>query len=132
VVRYVADTGRLPVQGDPALAAYHIRQEASQPPLYYMVAGPALRMTGISTADTSSYLVSNPYVTCGTENIRHNKNVLRHNPFAEAFPWHDALLALHLLRAASAVFQAFTVAGVYAIARRVFPDHPDLPHWQRP
>jgi hypothetical protein len=124
VARYVADTARLPVQGDPSLAAYYIRQEASQPPLYYLLAGPMLRATGISTADTFSYLIPNPYVTCGTENIRADKATLRHDPFVETFPWHTALLALHLLRALSVVLEAFTVAGVYAIARRVFP------HWQ--
>jgi hypothetical protein len=48
------------------------------------------------------------------------------NPFAETFPWHNALLALHVLRAGSIVLQAFTVAGVYAIARRVFPNQPGL------
>ena len=126
VVRYVADTGRLPVQGDASLAAYHIRQEASQPPLYYLVAGPLLRLSRISTANTADYLAPNPYVTCGTENIRADKAVLRHNPFAEAFPWHGALLALHLLRALSTVMQAFTIAGVYASALRVFPTRPGV------
>lgn len=126
VVRYMADTGRLPVQGDAALAAYHVRQEASQPPLYYLVAGPLLRATGISTADTTAYLTPNPYVTCGTENLRANKATLRHDPFAEAFPWRATLLALHLLRGWSIVLQAFTVAGVYAIARRVFSNRPGL------
>jgi hypothetical protein len=126
VTRYVADTGRLPVQGDPTLEAYHVRQEASQPPLYYLVAGPLLRATGISTTDTTAYLTPNPYVTCGTENLRANKATLRHDPLAETFPWHNALLALHLLRAGSIVLQAFTVAGVYAIARRVFPNQPGL------
>ena len=125
-VRYVADTGRLPVQGEPALAAYPIRQEASQPPLYYLAAGPLLRLTNIATADTADYLVRNPYVTCGTENIRANKAVLRHDPFAEAFPWRDALLALHLLRGLSAVLQALTVVGVYGIARRVLPGQPGI------
>jgi 4-amino-4-deoxy-L-arabinose transferase-like glycosyltransferase len=126
VVRYVADTGRLPVQGDASLAAYHVRQEASQPPLYYLVAGPLLRVSSISTANTADYLVPNPYVTCGTENIRADKAVLRHNPFAEAFPWSNTLLGLHLLRALSTVMQAFTVAGMYAIARRVFPAQPGV------
>jgi len=126
VTRYVAETGQLPVQGDPALEAYHARQEASQPPLYYLVTGPLLRLSRISTADTAQYLIPNPYVTCGTENIRHNKNVLRHDPFAEAFPWQGALLALHLLRALSILLQALTVVGVYAIARRVLPDRPGV------
>jgi hypothetical protein len=126
VTRYVADTGRLPVQGDPTLEAYHVRQEASQPPLYYLVAGPLLRATGISTADTTTFLTPNPYVTCGTENLRANKATLRHDPFAEAFPWRATLLALHLLRGWSIVLQAFTVAGVYAIARRVFSNRPGL------
>jgi hypothetical protein len=127
VVRYVDDMGRLPVQGDASLAGYHVRQEASQPPLYYLVAGPLLRLTGISTADTGNDLTPNPYVTCGTESIRANKATLRHDPFAEAFPWRDALLALHLLRVLSAVMQAFTVIGVYAIAWRVFPSHAGVP-----
>lgn len=141
VVRYVSDTGSLPVQGDPALAAYHIRQEASQPPLYYLLAGPLLRLTGISTADAGSYLTPNPYVTCGDEAVRFNKATLRHDPFAksflaesflaefvlaESFPWRGALSAVHLLRALSTLLQAFTVAGVYAIARRVF-DRPGVP-----
>jgi len=126
VTRYVADVGRLPVQGDASLAAYHIRQEASQPPLYYLVAGPLLRLSRISTANTADYLAPNPYVTCGTENIRADKAVLRHDPFAEAFPWRDALLALHLLRALSTMMQAFTVVGVYAIALRVFPTRPSV------
>jgi len=121
VTRYVADTGQLPVQGDPSLAAYYIHQEASQPPLYYLLAGPFLRATGISTANTASHLIPNPYVTCGAESIRADKATLRHDPFVETFPWRTALLALHLLRALSVVLEAFTVAGVYAIARRVFP-----------
>ena len=126
VTRYVADTGRLPIQGRADLAVYNVRQEASQPPLYYLLTGPLLRLTRIFTADTSIYLTPNPYVTCGTENIRADKAVLRHDPFAEAFPWHDALLALHLLRALSTVMQASTVAGVYAIARRVFSTRPGV------
>ena len=127
VVRYVTDTGRLPVQGDTALTTYHIRQEASQPPLYYLLAAPLLRLTGVSTADTRVYLTPNPYVTCGTEATRANKAVLRHDSFAEAFPWRGALLALHLLRMLSTVLQASTVVGVYAIARRAFPHKPGVP-----
>ncbi len=126
VTRYVADMGRLPIQGRADLAVYHVRQEASQPPLYYLVAGPLLRLSRISTTNTADYLIPNPYVTCGTENIRADKAVLRHDPFAEAFPWHDALLALHLLRALSTVMQACTVVGVYAIARRVFSTRPGV------
>ncbi len=126
VTRYVADTGRLPIQGRADLAVYHVGQEASQPPLYYLLTGPLLRLTRISTADASNYLTPNPYVTCGTENIRADKAVLRHDPFAEVFPWHSALLALHLLRALSTVMQAFTVVGVYAIARRVFSTRPGV------
>jgi hypothetical protein len=127
VVRYVTDTGRLPVQGEAALGAYHVRQEASQPPLYYLLAGPLLRLSGIPTDSTAAYSMPNPYVTCGTESIRANKATLHHNPFAEAYPWHGTLLALHLLRALSTVFQVFTVVGVYAIAQRVFPHRPGVP-----
>jgi len=127
VARYVADTGRLPVQGEAALGAYHVRQEASQPPLYYLLAGPFLRLSRIPTDDTAAYLAPNPYVTCGTEAIRSNKATLRHDPFAEAFPWHGGLLALHWLRLFSTALQALTILGVYAIARRVFPHQLGIP-----
>ncbi|MBN1889204.1 MAG: glycosyltransferase family 39 protein [Thermoflexales bacterium] len=127
VVRYVAERGRLPVQAQAGLEDYHVRQEASQPSLYYLLAGPLLRLSRISTHDVQAYLVANPYVTCGTEAVRSNKAVLRHEPLGEAFPWRDTLLALHLLRALSIVLQAFTVAGVYAIARRAFPHRRGVP-----
>jgi len=127
VVRYVAEVGRLPVQGDAALTAYHVRQEASQPPLYYLLARPLLRLTGVSTTDTGNYLTPNPYVTCGDDAIRANKAALRHDPFDESFPWHGALLAVHLLRVFSTLLQTFTVVGVYAIAQRVFPHRPGVP-----
>ncbi len=126
VVRYVADFGALPVQGNPSLEAYHVHQEASQPPLYYMLAGPLLRLSHIATSDAPSYLVANPYVTCGAETIRANKATLWHHPFAESPPWRNALLALHLLRAFSILLQALTLIGVYAIARLVFPGKPAI------
>lgn len=54
VARYVADTGRLPVQGEAALGSYHVHQEASQPPLYYLLVGPFLRLSRIPTDDTAA------------------------------------------------------------------------------
>jgi hypothetical protein len=133
-IRYVAETGSLPVH-DPAIQEqYHYRQEASQPPLYYMLMGGLTRLLDLPTEDTNTYLVKNPFVACGSSDNPYNKNALYHNPSQESFsldklgtpPWDGALLTLHLLRALSPFLQVVTIIGVYAIARLIFPQRPGL------
>ena len=125
-IRYIADTGSLPVH-DPVLQArYRYRQEASQPPLYYILMGGVTRLLGLETDDTNSYLVSNQFVACGPSDNPYNKHTLYHNPVREAFPWQGALFSLHVLRALTPLLQLFTIIGVYAIARLVFPSHPNV------
>jgi hypothetical protein len=133
-IRYVAETGSLPVH-DPAIQErYHYRQEASQPPLYYIIMGGFTRLLRLPTEDTNSYLVKNPFVACGSSDNPYNKNTLYHNPSRESFsldklgapPWDGALLTLHLLRALSSLLQVVTIIGVYASARLIFPQRPGV------
>ncbi|HET90431.1 MAG TPA: hypothetical protein ENN99_06810 [Chloroflexi bacterium] len=123
-IRYVSKTGSLPVH-DPVLQKqYFYRQEASQPPLYYILMAGATRLLGLSSDDMNVYLVSNPFVACGPSAHPYNKHGLYHNPSRDAFPWDGALLTLHVLRALTPLLQAFTVFGVYAVTRLVFPRRP--------
>lgn len=125
-IRYVADAGSLPVHDAALQEQYRYRQEASQPPLYYILMGGLTRLLNLPTGDTNSYLVSNPFVACGPSDNPYNKHALYHNPAREAFPWDGALLTLHILRALTPLLQVVTIVGVYAIARLILPGHPQV------
>jgi len=121
VIRYIADSGQLPVHGSAAAARYHYRQEASQPPLYHLLSATWVRLLRLDAGDADDFWRPNPWVACGVDatSLYGNRAVLYHNPHREAFPWHGALLALHLLRIASTLLQAITVLFAYLIARRI-------------
>ncbi|MCX7681804.1 MAG: glycosyltransferase family 39 protein [Anaerolineae bacterium] len=127
-IRYVADTGQLPVHGTPVAEEYHYRQEASQPPLYYVLSAALVRILGLRADDMTAFLRFNPWVACGPNpfNLYDNRAILYHNPHREAFPWRDTLLMLHVLRAWSTLLQTLTVLGIYALGRLVFPDRPTV------
>jgi len=129
VIRYIADTGHLPVHGIPAAQMYHYRQEASQPPLYHLLSAGLVRLLGLRADDTEAYLRFNPRVACGPNApfLYDNRAILYHNPHLDRFPWHGALRMLHLLRFWSTLLQVLTVVGTYALARRAFPDRPGVP-----
>jgi len=128
----VADTGSLPVHDALIQEQYHYRQEASQPPLYYILMGGLTLLLGLPTEDTNTYLVTNLFVACGPADYPYNSNALYHSPSKETFsfaklgkpPWNGALLTLHVLRALASLLQIVTVAGVFAIARLTLPQHP--------
>lgn len=123
VVWYIVDTGRLPVHGTPAAEVYHYRQEASQPPLYYLLSAGLARALGLRADDLPDFWRFNDWVACGPQapSLYNNRAIFYHNPNREAFPWHGTLLMLHTLRAWSTLLQAITVAGTYALARMAFP-----------
>jgi hypothetical protein len=130
-IRFFAETGSLPVHDEALQREYHYRQEASQPPLYYILMGGLVRLLNLPTEDTNSYLLSNPFVACGPSDIPYNRHTLYHNPAREAFsldspgalPWEGALGTLHFLRVLAPFLQLVTILGVYAIVRLIFPQH---------
>ena len=119
--KYIADHGRLPVPEKDLAERYLYGQEGTQPPLYYLVGALILRLSGVWTEDVWSYLRVNPHTTCGSPHLAGNKGFLAHEPVREAFPWRDAILALHLLRFYSTALGVATILGVYAVARLCFP-----------
>jgi 4-amino-4-deoxy-L-arabinose transferase-like glycosyltransferase len=129
MIWHIADRGRLPVHGAPEAEIYHYRQEASQPPLYYLLSAGLARLVGLRANDLESHIRFNPRVACGPNapSLYDNRAILYHNPNLDHFPWQGTLRMLHGLRVWSTFLQVFTVAGTYALARRAFPRYPRIP-----
>ena len=128
VVRYITETGRLPVHGLPEAGVYHYRQEASQPPLYHILSAGLVRLLGLKVDETAASWPLNPWVACGpgAASLYDNRAVLYHNHNQEKPPWQTTLLTLHTLRVWSTLLQSVTVAGTFALARRAFPQRPEV------
>ncbi len=116
VVKYMADTGRLPVQ-EPGEAQIHWSHEGNQPPLYYALA--ALLTFWIDTGNWEDVYWYNPHTTIGDPLRPDNKNITIHLP-DEEWPWRGHVLAVHLIRFLSITMAAVTVATCYAIALNMF------------
>ncbi len=121
VIQHIVDTGDLPVQRPGVKTAWE--QEGSQPPLYYLLASPVARV--IDTRDAADRMYPNPHAAPGDPSLDANRNLIIHST-AEDFPWHNTTLAVHLIRFASIVMGAATVAIGYALARRIFPEGPSI------
>ncbi len=117
VVKYMADTGRLPVQ-DGGEAQIHWSHEGNQPPLYYALA--AALTFWIDTGDWSDVFWYNPHTTIGDPLRPDNKNITIHRP-NEA--WQGHILAVHLIRFLSIGMAAVTVTAAYFIALHLFKDN---------
>jgi 4-amino-4-deoxy-L-arabinose transferase-like glycosyltransferase len=116
VVKYIADTGRLPVQ-EPGEAQLHWSHEGNQPPLYYALA--AALTFWIDTGDWDDVYWYNPHTTIGNPLRSDNKNITIHPP-DERWPWRNHILAVHLARFLSIGMAGVTVITAYAIALSLF------------
>ena len=96
------------------------RQEATQPPLAYLLG--ALIIAPIDTGDMDTLTRLNPYYRPIWDGVAgDNRNRYLHL-VDEVTPTHGAALAVRLLRSLSIVLGGVTVAATYAIARTLFPD----------
>lgn len=107
-------------QGFPALDPKNpARQEATQPPLYYLVG--TLIVSGIQTDDMAALTRLNPHFRPVWDNIPgNNRNRYLHTA-NEWLPKQGAALAVRLLRTFSIVVSGITVACTYGIAQMLFP-----------
>ncbi len=96
-------------------------QEGSQAPLYYMLGAPLIGW--MEAPDLASTPAVNPFARIGEPAAasNDNRNAFLHNS-DEAFPYHGASLAVHLLRLYSVLLGAATVIFTYSLAREVLPD----------
>ena len=117
-VKYLADGQGLPVQ-DLAQAQPVMRQESTQPPLYYVTA--ALATFWTEDDDWQDLVWLNPfwgYNAPGT--INDNKNRVLHTD-RERFPYRGAVLAVRAARLVSVTWGAITVLATYLMALELFP-----------
>lgn len=113
VVKYMADTGQLPIQDKVIVgeALHHWEHEGNQPPLYYAIS--ALLTSWIDTGSWEDVYWYNPHTSIGDPLRLDNKNIVIH-PLHE--PWQGHVLAVHLLRFFSISLATLTVAVSYLIA----------------
>ncbi len=117
--RYIAETGTLPTT---ASAGDLLRQEAAQPPLYYVLAAPLVSL-GDST-EAESELWSNPTANIG-EPQPINVNSFVHTT-REAWPWKGYALAAHLVRLLSTIIGSGTLICIFGSGRLIWPESPGI------
>ncbi len=117
--RYIAQNGRLPSVSDAAGVA---RQEAAQPPLYYLLA--ALLIAPLDTTAAEAQLWPNPTVRIG-EPQPTNVNAFVHTA-QEAWPWQGYALAVHLLRLLAVLIGVGTLMCIYGSGRLLWPGQPAI------
>jgi 4-amino-4-deoxy-L-arabinose transferase-like glycosyltransferase len=91
------------------------RQQGVQAPGYYLAG--ALLTAGIDQTDFPEiYARANPHAAIGQPGAAINRNYLIHHA-DENFPWHGAILALHIARFFSVFLGAVTIYAVYRTLR---------------
>ncbi len=117
-VWHIAEGKGLPRQ-PPDQYPHLARQEASQPPLSYLLAAALTRW--VPQGDLLAlYERENPFPALLPIRHRDNQNHYIHTD-AEQFPYRGVALAIRLARLLSVLFGAGTVWGTYSLARRLFP-----------
>ena len=117
-VRHIAEGKGLPIQDARGYGETISQHEASQAPLYYLVAG---LLTGwIPTTDPELAFVENPQASIGNASTLDNKNRFIH-PASEDYLFADNPLAQRLARLVSAMFGSLTVWFTGLIALRLRP-----------
>jgi hypothetical protein len=123
VVQYVQTQHKLPLMNPQDPEPW--RQEAGQPPLYYMLM--AGLTSWIDTSDLSEVRWLNRHAFIGIPGQVGNKNLIIHRPEREAFPWRGTVLAVHVIRLASVALGAVTVWLVWRVAAQLCPDSSWVP-----
>lgn len=121
LVRHLSQGGAFPVQDPNDVGPW--KQQASQPPLYYLLMGAAT--SWIDTSDFAGVYFLNPHVDNGIVTADGNINLAVHTA-AEAWPWRGTTLAVRLVRLLSVLMGAGTVYLTFHLARTVFPGWPWL------
>ncbi|MCL5960762.1 MAG: hypothetical protein M1358_15915, partial [Chloroflexi bacterium] len=118
VIRQIVDHRSLPVQVKPPENSLS-RQEASQPPLYYMMAAAILAPEAIkggrAVTGVDDVAHVNPDGRPGDTQATENRNIVFHSP-DEGFPYSGTALRIHFLRLLSIAMGLVTIVATYALA----------------
>lgn len=124
-VETIANSWQLPFVGTEADG--WMRQEAAQPPLYYLLGAWLIAPLQLNGAESRATVQFNPLVQTGQKEAIANLNAFVHGA-AEQFPWQGRALAVHLLRVFSAVMGLGTLVAIYATGRLIW-QQPDKRDW---
>ncbi len=118
-VRYVVQTGHLPVQGEQGCMT-----QAHHAPLYYLLGAAATFW--VDTGPACTAVSENPFWAYRYWEVgRDNKNQYLHGE-SESFPWYGEALAAHLARMVNVLLGAGVVWLTWGIGRAVWPEKPAL------
>ena len=120
VIHDIADHRSLPIQKTPPESVLG-RQEASQPPLYYLIGALFLQITGGDRREVQALgevAELNPFGQPGDPQALENRNVVFHTP-DERFPYSGVPREVHLLRLLSIAMGVATVLATYALALEI-------------
>lgn len=119
VIKWIAETGMLPVQS--AEHDHLHAQEASQPPLYYLLM--ALVWSALDTSDFDDFFQFNPLVYMGhPERLGNRSLAFYRQPYPPDL--QGASLALYVIRLLTLGLATISVAAMFQAARTVLPGHP--------
>ena len=118
VIRHIAVTGRLPVHGEAEAAGFHVRQEASQPPLYHLLGAAWVRLWGLPREAPDARPIPATFVACGSGDTLYNRVTWSRDPYAGFFVAGHRR-TVYALRLLSTLLQCATVAGTWTLARRL-------------
>ncbi len=117
-IKWLADGKGFPPQGDAAWDT-PMRQEASQPPLYYLLA--SIPFLLVDQKDGEAEYRPNPHFPTSAPGMTpDNKNVAIHYP-SDTNPLHGGWLALYMARGVSLLFGILLLVCVYGLASQVRP-----------
>ena len=117
--QYIAENGRLPIA---SISDKWLRQEAAQPPLYYLIG--ALLIAPIDTSDSREQIWFNPHANIGDPVALSNLNWVVHTS-QETWPWAGYALAAHLLRGFSTLLGLGTLLSLYGSGRLLWSHQPE-------
>ncbi len=121
VIKWIAERGELPAQSPDHAQLFG--QEASQPPLYYLLM--AAVWGAFETADFDQRYLPSPFTAIGVPARWGNRNLLI---YKQVYPpdLSGSSLALYAIRFLSLGMGAATVAAVYQAARTAVPNQPGV------
>ena len=116
MIKWIAEHGALPVQEAVHDEVY--AQQASQPPLYYLLMAPIWSLA--DTSDFEAYWRRSPLTLAGVPTRLGNRSVVT---YRQPYPpdLQGASLTLYLIRLATLGMGAVTVAAVYQAAMTMMP-----------
>ena len=116
MIKWIAEQRELPVQSADHEHLYG--QEASQPPLYYLLMAPIWSV--FDTSDFDDFFRPNPLAVVGHPSRLGNRNrVFYRQPYPPNLS--GTSLALYIVRLATLGMATVTVAAVYQAARTILP-----------